>query len=42
MNSENLQIKIKDKIITIKKKDAIIFKDLHQDYYSSTDRYNLF
>ena len=34
MNSENLQIKINDKTISIKKNDAIIFKDLHQDYYS--------
>ena len=34
MNSENLQIKIYDKIISIQKKDAIIFKDLHQEYYS--------
>jgi hypothetical protein len=44
MNSEILQIKIYDKIISIQKKDAIIFKDLHQDYneYSKTDKYNLF
>ena len=45
MNSENLKIKIKDKIISINKKDAIIFIDFHQNYnyneYSKTDKYNL-
>jgi hypothetical protein len=34
MNSENLQIKIYNKFISIQKKDAIIFKDLHQEHYS--------
>ena len=47
MNSENLQIKIKDKIISINKKDAIIFIDFHHkkfnyNEYSKTDIYYLF
>jgi hypothetical protein len=46
MNSENLQIKIKDKIISINKKDAIIFIDFHQkkfnyNEYTKTDKYYL-